>query len=452
MRRFASVATGLFACVTGCGDDGGARKLPDAPLVEDGPAPDMLASGTVNVTTMVRCCDVAANTPQANVLVVAGNVDGQIASTATTDAQGQATLTIREGATVTAIYPEDANQETIAVSYVGVKPDDNLTYGDGYYTLSQTITGVDGQLVLNWPAVTGATQYRVYHPCENYGPYVNGLTRSLPLYTYCQTANAPIAVIALDASYRVVSSVYLPAAAYAPGTLTLVANQWVNQAADNYTASISGLPAAVDDVGFGLEAAYAGFSYTDNEYVTPKSGGGTAMLSVPSTATATTIDARLSRNSYRQQEHYKRGPSPVVFPAPTLPWLSGVIFNAEERHAVWLQTMGTYDASILGTRWRRTDGKIDHYYRWRVILPPGVTEFSVGTPPAELEPYLPGAADDVEHELTLVDLSSAASYDAARALPEWRLASARGAVATGDEPLAGITSHFDGGEGLTFNH
>ncbi|MGE3769230.1 MAG: hypothetical protein AB7L94_43660, partial [Kofleriaceae bacterium] len=369
MRRFASIASGLFACVAGCGDDGGARKLPDAPPPEDGPAPDMLASGTVNVTTMVRCCDVAANTPQANVLVVAVNSDGNVAGTAMTDAQGKASLSIREGATVTAIYPEDANQETIAVSYVGVKPDDDLTFGDNYYTTPTTITGTAGQMTLNWTAATNATQYRVFHPCQSYGPYVNGLTYSLTLDTYCQTPTAPIALVALDANYQVVSSAYVPAAAYTVGaTVNVAANQWVDQAVGNFMVSISGLPAAVDEVDFDFDARYAGFSYSDGNYIIPKSGGGSVALSVPTTAISTTVEATLYRNNYRRQEHYKTGPAPVVYPPPTLPWLSGVVFNPEDRHAIWMQTsVGAYDASIFETNWRRTDNKTDHYFRRRVV-------------------------------------------------------------------------------------
>ena len=412
----------------------------------------MLAAGTVNITTMVRCCDVAANTPQANVAVIAVNADGNVAGTATTDAQGHATLTIREGATVTAIYPEEkVNQETFAISYVGVKPNDSLTYGDAYYTPNQTLTGTAGQMTINWPAVTGAYQYRLITPCES--PYTAGLTYSISLQTYCQMPTAPIGLFAVDTNYEVISSVYLPAAAFTVGaTVNVTAGQWVNQAVGNYTVSISGLPASVYEADFDVDAKYAGFNYDASNYVIPKSGAGSVMISSPTTVLGTTAHARLYRNNYSRQDHYKPGPSPVAFPAPTLPWLSGLIFNPEDRHALWLQTAGTYDASILETNWTHSAVKEpDHYFRWRVILPPGVTEFAVGTPPAELAPYLPGADDSVGYELTLVDLSSAASYDAARALPEWRLADASSAVDAGDEPLAQITQ-YDGGEGFTFTH
>ena len=102
MRCFVFIASGLLAGVTGCGDDGGIRKLPDAPI-EDGPPPVLIASGTVNITTMVRRGSVVANTPMEGVLVVAMNADGGLAGTATSDAQGQASVMIRVGATVTAI-------------------------------------------------------------------------------------------------------------------------------------------------------------------------------------------------------------------------------------------------------------------------------------------------------------------------------------------------------------
>lgn len=453
MRRFASIASGLFACVTGCGDDGGARKLPDAPLVEDGLTPDMIASGSVNITTMSRCCDVAANTPVANVLVVAVNADGSLAGTAMTDAQGKASLDIREGATVTAVYPEDVDNETVITSYVGVKPNDELTFGDAYFEVDQAVTGADGQMTINWPMVTNATSYVVYTPCETYGRSATGLTLSASLYEYCQTPTAPIVVTAFDANSVMLSSAYLPSAPFTVGAVVnLVANDWVAQAADSATVSISSIDSAVTDLRLQAIARFPGYSVDDSYYPDLKLGEMSSMLSIPQTAPQKYARARLNRNgNYGEQNYFKGGTSPFALTGVSLPWINDeAIVSPSQYRVVWIETAGEYDAAVLDLFWERYENKQYRQSRWRIVLPPGVADFRLGTPPAELAPFLPTDKDYLGSTLTLVDLSSAASYDAARALPEWRVANPEGAVASGDEPSAAISSD---GEGFSsFSH
>jgi len=411
----------------------------------------MLASGVVNITTVVRYGDAAPDTPKGNILVVGVNADGTLAGTATTDAAGKATLTIREGATVTAIYPEDAFIDNTITSYVGVKPNDNLTFGDHYFTPPTTIAGTAGLMTVNWPAFIGATQYLVYSPCGS--NYVTGTTYSLPLQTYCQTATAPILVMAVDANYDIIATAYLPAAAFTVGaTVNVAAGQWVAQTANSFVVSMSGLDPVVTAVRFNANAQFPQFTIGESDFPTPKAGAASAMLSIPMSAGALTYaSAQLNRNgNFGEQTYFKRGASPIAFAPTALPWISdtSIISAFPPYRVVWLETASTYDAAVLDMSWQRSDGKITHYFQWRVILPPGVADFKLGTPPAELAALLPTVDDNVNHELRLVDLSSATSYDAARALPEWRLANVQSSVNAGDEPSAAITSD---GEGFTFS-
>lgn len=456
MRRFASLASGLFACVAGCGDDGGARKLPDAPVLDDAPPPDMLAAGTVNITTMSRCCTVAPNTPQPGILVVAVDADGTVAGTATTDADGKASLSIKEGATVTAIYPEDNEHDTDVHTYVGVKPDDNLTFGDGYYAVNTLVPeGSNGSMTINWTAQTGATGYQIHTPCQTYGSTdAATLTYSATLAYYCQTPTAPIVVAAVDANGKVISSAYVPAAAFTVNAIVdIAANQWVAQTADNFVLSMSGIDAVVTDARLRANADFDRYILSNSESLTPENGAASATFSLPGTAPHLYAEARLRRNgNYGAQTYYKGSPSPYAFDAPKLPWISDrAIINPAQNRVLWFETAGTYDAAVLFLQWQRNESKTSHYFNWTVILPPNVADFTLGTPPAELAAFLPSPKDFVDADLQLVDLSSAASYDAARALPEWRITSAFSAVVTGDEPAAGITSD-DGGEGFTFAH
>lgn len=80
MRRFASIASGLFACVTACGDDG-VHHLPDAPVVDDAGI-DAPPSGTVTITANVRCCDVPPGTAESGVRVIVTGPDNAVGATA----------------------------------------------------------------------------------------------------------------------------------------------------------------------------------------------------------------------------------------------------------------------------------------------------------------------------------------------------------------------------------
>ena len=115
-----------------------------------------------------------------------------------------------------------------------------------------------------------------------------------------------------------------------------------------------------------------------------------------------------------------------------------------QRRAVWFETAGDYDAAVLYLDWYRSDGKSSHYFDWTIIIPPKVGELRFPSPPPELEAFLPTAMDQVDSELTLVDLSSATSYDATRALPMWRITDPQSAVSYGDEPSAGIATDGEG--------
>lgn len=440
----------MFACVAGCGDDGDARHLPDAPVADDAAAIDAAPIGNVTVTAHVRCCDVAPTTPQAGVLVVVVQADGTAGETGTTDALGKVTLAnVRAGATVTAVYPDDGDQGRHVTMMAGVKPGDDLTFGQDYY--EPTASGADGQIDASWTAVTDAAYYYVFAPCEVRYVSAPSTSAALAVYTSCQTPTAPVAFVAYDGAGNVLASAYLPAATYTPGS-ALVAPAWTAQAAGaNFQVSISGLAPAVNDVRFTSVASYGSLrTYPAVAYPALKAGAGMASLSIPETALSIDTSAQLHRSGTQgRQFMFKRGASPIAFTTPALPWINGIAVSPGDGRAIWLQSAGTYDAAVLSFSWSRTENKATRYYDWTVILPPGVTELDLGTPPAALAPYLPTADDDLGSDLHLVDLSSVSDYDAIRALPEWRLVDVEGSVRHGDEPTAAVST-YDGGEGFGF--
>lgn len=413
----------------------------------------MIAAGTVNVTTLVRYGEVAARTPKAGILVVAINADGQVAGTATTDAQGKASLTIREGASVSAIYPQDNYNDNLVTTYVGVKPNDNLTFGDGYFDqqVANPVTGT-GQLTIDWTAFSGAAKggnFYVTTPC-------GGTTTTLQTYTVdlasCpEAATAPVLIIAMDQGLYTASA-YRAAATFTSGsTVTFADADFTAQPANGYRVSMAGLDPVVTALQLRGNAVFPIGSYGDSRYFSPVEATNEASLNVPITAPSMYGWADLSRNgNYGQQTYYKKGASPVaITPSASMPWVADTaILNATPPYRLlWLETGSAYDAAVFSVNWSRNDGKTTTYYNWDLILPPGVADFRLGTPPTQITDLLPTATDNVSHDLTLVDLSSAASYDAARALPEWRLLDVQSSIATGEETAAALA--FDG-EGFAF--
>ncbi len=443
MRSFASISTCLFAFVTGCGDDGGVNKLPDAPLAPDGPTPDSIPSGTVNVTTMAPCCDVAANTPEPNIVVISLSAEGTLVATATTGADGKASIEVREGGSVSAVYPEDETHNNRLQTFVGVKPNDNLTFGEGYFT--PNVSGANGNMTVNWPAFPNTMEYRVANACMSSSS--SSLTIDLSLYDYCQTATSPIALLAIDANYNIIASAYLPTAATAPGSVIPSGDvTWVAQTQDNSTVSITGLNSVVNDVylsAYGEYPFYIGYGGSSN-WVGPKAGAASQTFTTSSTAPYKYARAELYRSgNFGRQDYLKGGASPYAMTATALPWIDGEkLISFAQRRLIWFETTGDYDAATLDLHWSRYDKKTSHYYTWTLILPPKVADFRFPTPPSELAAFQPTEMDSVSSYLQLVDLSSASSYDAARALPFWRVTDPYSAVRSGDEPSAAIS--YDG--------
>ncbi|MCX5744376.1 MAG: hypothetical protein NT062_17950, partial [Proteobacteria bacterium] len=162
--RGSGLCSALFILV-GCSDDP-IKHLPDGPPAIDAPigAPDA-PSAAVTVTTLARCCTELPGTPQAAVPVAVIQPDGSLGEMAVTGADGKVTFhDVRSGATITAFYPENATFETTYVTMAGVKPGDDLTFGDHYYQPPLT-TGTPGTATLSYPAFANAVHYQMYTTC-----------------------------------------------------------------------------------------------------------------------------------------------------------------------------------------------------------------------------------------------------------------------------------------------
>ncbi|MDX2089043.1 MAG: hypothetical protein SFX73_14395 [Kofleriaceae bacterium] len=446
MSRFAAVASSLFAVAAGCGDDGGFVPPDAPPTIDDAPMVDARPSGPVTVTTKVRCCTLTPGTVQAGVTVAVVQPDGTLGETGVSDAAGQVSFTnVQLGASITAIYPEDADANTDISTIVGVKPGDSLTFGENYYQPQPAGQGSKSSVTVTWPDTYN--YYQVWAgACGSWGTY--GGTAAFERKPGCDSATTPVVVVARDNNWDYVATAYLPAADFTGSTVNV--ESWTPNRTD-FAVSISGVEAPME-VDFESVAAYPHAHVgIYNSGAEPTNGTVSANLTVSATAVATKTFAYLWRGQLEgRQEVYSGGVSPLALTAPTLPWLSAAIVNIKTGKAGWFQTDGNADGAVFYLNWQHYDEGADLWrdYEWNLVLPPGLTELELESPVTALAALLPDLVDDVDSpEVRLVDLSSTADYDAFRQLPEWRMTDVAASVIAGDEASASQSISADGGEG-----
>ncbi len=449
MRRFASVASGLFAVFSACGDDGGVRKLPDAPSA-DGPVDTPPAVTTVNIQAYARYYEpLAAMTPREGARVFAVSSSNTVVATAMTGPDGKASVELPDGGSITIAYP-DVDEGGLylrswVTTYMGVKPGDTLTVGDSFDDRWGDSAGSE---TIQWPALANATGYYLYSPCDWYGSYYSPSTVSVTVDLRDTCLSGPIVLVGYQDG-NIIGSIYVPTATHANNAVHDLATQgWTTQAnMPNFVSVVTGLPASAEVSWLGARANYGRWSTSQiTTDVAVENGMASAMSSVANTAPRKTAVARVFRENFAGRQHFAAtGTSPVSIAAGTLPMFESFpTVDEAARKVTWPMPVGTYDHAIAQFYWSYLDGDNTRRLTWNVILPPGVTELDASTVPPSLQQFVPPATDFRLTNVRVVDLASATSYDAARVLPEWQLSYPVESVHTGAHAAA---AYADGGEG-----
>lgn len=455
MRRFAGVASVLFTCAVGCGSD---ERFTDAGVAPDseradadttpdpdaGP-PDAGPPTTVHVTTYAYCCDDAPGTPAPGVSVFVIAPDGSAGDAGVTDAAGELTLDdVAPGSSVTAIYDLASTEQK--VTFVAVEPGDDLTFGERYYQADAG--GADGTMTVTYPAIANPTGYSVVHRCGSDSAAGTALTITITQSAGCQTPTSDLLLLAYDAS-GLVDVGWIEDAAYTSGAAaTLPA--WTAFSEDNFTVDATGIPATAPITGTRAQVHYDELGdrglYT---LLTPE--GGTIALTTtltPFGARTWTSNELLYDTQVGSHATYRAGAADATAATlsnPTTPLVGQLAINTTLGTVTWPQAAGAYDGAYARLRWNNNEGTYGD--AWDVIFPPGVTSVQWDAVPAAVEAHFPDAAATIDAELTLIDLSSATSYDQLRALPAWQLACPQCAVAEGDQPGADVSFDYGSGEG-----
>jgi len=464
MRRFQGVAASLFACacVAGCGKttalvDGAVAA--DSNTADGNTTADATPSGDVTVTTYSRCCTEKWKTLEPDIQVVSIQPNGSPGPKGTTDATGKTTLSgVLQGASVTAAYPLDGGGYQL-VTMAGVKPGDNLVFGDIY---SPSATGGTGAVTINFPAVAAATTIYAYYACNGSTQVAGGATTSIQLGINCDLPTTNVLLVATDDSAQVIATGVVKGVTFTD-TQTGTLASWNPVTANTFTESMTGAFDDVAEIDFAAQTVADGvagdqvMSYQSGYgYVSQPSGTATVMTTVgPGDRIFAYATLRPTLQVGNKEVYAALAPTAtsVTFDEPALPWLTPFNVSSAAEAATWFTIgKGPYDGTVAFLQWCRNDGGegCTNSY-WNLVIPPGTTTLAwSNTPPAEIAAYVPVDTDNVTGSLQLVDLSSANGFDDLRNTPEWQITCPYCATQDGELPTGSTLA--DGGEGGFVGH
>lgn len=417
-KGFAYLSLLLFAAcgeVAGSPDAAGDDDEIDASTIDADP------SGTAEITTLTRCCNAVPDAPEAGVRVIVTLPDGTIGDSVLTDANGEASVTVLPGSTVTAIYIDPngtgANQ---LVSYTGVEPGDTLTFGEKFNAASTTL----GSMTASWPTVAGATGYRVFTPCGSSS--VSAPTTSV-MFTEsdsCHVQPMDLLFVANDAAGPIRWGL-APNVTFSPGGST---NLITWQAMNSITLSVVDMPSDVTQVEFGASAVLNNRT-TFSASISGTPSGGMLSGTQPWTTggDAVQTQAFFGRETFGIQQVIERiastSTTATLDGSNLLPWLSTATASGATREVTW-ETEGTVsgDGMVVFLRWPQSmmfGGSSQH--EWILVAAPSAAPFALpnlGPDGADFD--VPAAATPTVNGGVL-DLGADDGYDDYRARPEWEV-------------------------------
>lgn len=418
----------------GCGSVKGPATPTDAPAI-DADLTDADLTGMLSVVTQTESAASAGSgatvgSAQGMVDIVALAPNGVVTDALQTDATGHAQVKAYPGGSVTAIYRHTADSGADLVTFMGVKPNDTLTFG-AYW--SPTDNTPVGSMTLSWPAFPGATQYNLYTPCNGFG-FGSGTT-SFAISEIASCHHDPMGVITVAFDMNGVAAMGYSIVNFQNGG-TAGLTGW--QTAQPATASLTGLPPEVSNVFMNFSAVFNGGRLTFAEgapSAQPTGGAATMMLNWASVGDRTVSQISLSRQGPYPSITVLDGLNPnarsVTVASPQLPpWVAGRIASTAARMAAWFPIgMPTHDGNVVIVNWFHTVMGATTASSWTFITPPEVSAFTFPALPSQFDDIEPHPEDGNNSQLHLLEIPTVNGYDDLRKLPAAAIACPTCAVA-----------------------
>lgn len=407
----------IALCGVACGDDGAG---PDAAPPDAAPGGDVSAPGEAVVTVYDE------GMPVAGVPVIFHEPDGAVAEVMTTGGDGKATREVTAGAMVTVL-----RSPTEVSTFAAIEPGDELVVGDPRSPpTAELVTTAD----LTPPGVfPGASHYVVHLGC-NLAALGDPSTRTqLPVYWPCVTATNTFTtlVLALDAEAEILAHSFVTSVSAEIGGITPVVLPPWSTAEDTLTVELSDAPDPSTSVVVDANEVAGGVAFALPGLYSDLTPGGGASFAVPRpdgfgdrfqlglSVLSGTIDDSSSRDLFRQ---YAQPPETVTIALDDalLPRVHGLNLQLRESDRpllAWQQdgALGDTDGGIAALDWEVFDGKGISLHSWRVLLPPGETEFQLPELPEEFADYRVSDSSEITNlALALHDIDYVAGYAALR--------------------------------------
>lgn len=446
MGRTATIC--IASILFGCGsvkDSGG----PVDAAVDAGPDADLTGMATVKTEQVLAGGMVGAVAPDIDIVSTLPN--NTVLETKKTGSDGTATIRVYPGGSVTAIYKHTTDMGADLISFVGVKPNDDLTFGSR--TIANNATQMSlGSQSYSWPALANAVDYRVQTSCGSSFTPVPGTSSSIQEFNTCNKQP-------MDALFFAVTNVggtqqlshfgFLSNMTFMNGVNRAIGG-W--QAFTTGTVNISGLPPEVTSVSGQWSVVFDG----DREaFVGSFSGqltGGTFIGNPQIAQTGERLMAyvfipRIGMAGMTLIDSLTPGGNSQTVSSPALPpfiqrsgsgpFTSTVITSAALGQAAWFSVpsgpSSTSDWQLLRMFWNRTVSGMPSGFNWQVIMPPTQTNLSFPKLPPSLADFGPLPTDNISSSsVRHVEIPSVMGYDAARAIPSRNLMCVECALRTGE--------------------
>lgn len=436
MRSAGSYLATALLCLSSvlaaaCGEvvQPGGDDMPDidAPEVDMQVEIDAPAPGTVTVVATQRTGP-DQGLPAPDVQVFATFPDGSTSSVVLTNSSGTAELDdVPFGSSVTAIDASVAGDPRL-VTFLHVSPGDTLRVGGEPFGPGQG--DPNGTMTITVPAVTGATNYTVFHQCGSNGATAPTTSITISGTSTCNSGAMDLFFVAIGPvgdppSNQPIRWAFVPDVNYqAGGSFSLSA--W--QTAGTFSFLVTDLEPEVTEV------ALQALPFVNNQilfipaFVETAPSDGMVTANVPWTnggeRTIVLFQAfRPAVGSFARLVVLPPDATSFTAARPAMPLLGPTLASAVARQITWIEVgTGSYDAQILELQWSVTnpDAGIDDF-RWMIVAPQ-VDDRSIAFPahPASVARFFPGMNASIEVDSFLLKYDDL-DYDDLRAKPEWEL-------------------------------
>jgi hypothetical protein len=376
-------------------------------------------SGPITVTTFNHYCFDPPNGRLGSVDIVVIGPDGS--DTYRTDANGDLTVDVLPGSSVTAVYPLSPCNEHNITTFAGVAPGDALVFGTDQNFGSPTQSGT---MTITWPAQGGIDSFQIYDDCYGAGAAGTATSAVITQYTNCSTPTTEVLVVGYTSGTPAIYAVLDDLPFVADGSAAITAFQ----TASLTNLDMTGIPASVGNAELSVSpltgSSYGGTIYA---YGAPDAGAITGSGVWTPGPDDAYLRAWFQGATYGQQYIHERvaptAPFALADPA-LLPWVDAFIADITTGTLSWTESgTGTPDGTMLTLYWYRGTppalwGVGGQSYYWTLILPHGAPSVTLPPLPGALSDRAPTTDDSVSGDVTLIE-SSAAGAGGLRELPEW---------------------------------